>query len=340
MRSATLALAAACCVALAPVTLPAADAGTEPSVEFSVVDDAVELKAFDSATTAADIDNPNRLIIGLHQGHNAFTGFKEFRAGTADIGTGPSFVMDTISLVVTAPPDRHIAGITYTQSGTSAIGRHGRTGAAATWVVDDQPYSVGEVSFAAAGVGRTDPWKLSHLVTLSGEKRTSVTVSISAALYAVTTGTSGSASMKLLGAEVVAELAPPPEETPAPVAAEQPKPVEAAAVAAQETPPQSTGEAVAPLAAEPAAAATPPEPAPAAPEPAPAVETQPVQASVAEPPPAAAAEPQPAPVVVEAPAPAPVEPASSEPAAPAAVDPQPAADDGQSQPEVVAVAEP
>jgi hypothetical protein len=328
MKPGDFAIRAAVCAIFAAAALPAAAADGETVDLFTVIDDAVELKAFDSANTAADIDNPNKLIIGLHEGHNAFTGFKEFRAGTADLGNGPSFVMDTISLVITAPAEHYIAKITYSQKGTSGIGRHGRTGVGANWVVDDQPYNVGERSFGAAGIGRQDAWSLEHTVDLADQKRTSVPVSITTALYAVTTATSGSASMKLLNADVVVELGPPPEP-PKPSEAEPPPDLPAVARLTVAEPPLEPEQKVDDVAAAPPAApSAPPEqvaveppqqPTPPAVEP-PASPPAPLVVEAQAPPPAPAAvePPSPPPVVQPPPQQAAVPPAVIEPPPPPA----------------------
>ena len=88
---------------------------------------ALPTRFFDSAATAPEAADPNRLVIGLHNDTNPAT-FKanDFRASTAAFSHVAA--IDTISFRVEAPKGHRIAKITYTQRGTGSVLRVAKTG--------------------------------------------------------------------------------------------------------------------------------------------------------------------------------------------------------------------
>jgi hypothetical protein len=84
---------------------------------FTEIRDAVPLRYFDSATTAAQPGTPNTLVIGFHG-----TDSVRFRASLQDGNTvGTRLAADTLSVVVTAPSGQSIASITCHVSGRGAV---------------------------------------------------------------------------------------------------------------------------------------------------------------------------------------------------------------------------
>jgi hypothetical protein len=121
----------------------------------------------------------------------------EFTASTAAFHH--AFAMDTISFLIEAPHDFYIAKITYTQSGTHAISRTGRTAWGVHWVVDGVP--------ADLGLFHPDP-TLSGTVDLTGQNKILVPVSITCGLFTFAPPLLGSATIAITSAEVLVELLP------------------------------------------------------------------------------------------------------------------------------------
>jgi hypothetical protein len=167
-------------------------------VTFSQISDAVPAKFFNAATTAPDVQNPNRLIIRMHTGMD-WTIWKatDFRASTAAYSY--TSAMDTIRFRVKAPAGYYIAKITYTQRGAGTAERTGKVSGGAHWVVGDFAFNLGGFS--------TTP-SLSRTVDLTGRNLTSLPVSITASLFAFATPQLGSANLALTGAEVHVQLLP------------------------------------------------------------------------------------------------------------------------------------
>jgi hypothetical protein len=167
-------------------------------VTFSNINDAVGGRFFDAATSAPDPLNPNRLIIGFDSGTDPATWrATDFRASTAAFSY--TTAMDTISLRIEAPSGFYISKITYSQSGSGSAYRTGKASGAANWVVADYAANLGTFS--------TNP-TTSQTVDLTGLNLTVVPVSITNALFAYATPTSGSATVSITGAEVVVEVTP------------------------------------------------------------------------------------------------------------------------------------
>jgi hypothetical protein len=166
-------------------------------VTFTQISDAVPGMFFDADASVPDPSNPNRLVIGFNSGRDPVSWrMRDFRASTAAFYQ--STAVDTISVTVQAPAGFYISAITYTQSGTGSQVRTGKAAGGATWVVGGRALDLDTFG--------TNP-NLSATVDLSDAKPTVVPVSITNALFAYATPTSGSASLAITGAELVVQLA-------------------------------------------------------------------------------------------------------------------------------------
>jgi hypothetical protein len=186
--------------AITAIVLGGAAAAHGQTATFSHIRDAVPGRFFDAATTAPDTTNPNMLRIGLHSGLDFLT-FKyvDFRASSTAFSH--TAAMDTISFRVHAPEGFYISKITYTQRGTGSVIRTGRAAGSTNWVV-------GRIA-ADLGVFAANP-SFTESLDLTGRHITNLPVSITNSLFAFSTPTLGSATVGLIGAEVVVELLPLP----------------------------------------------------------------------------------------------------------------------------------
>jgi hypothetical protein len=172
-----------------------------PVVAFEEIDDAVApfrfgflfYGYFSAARTAPDPSNPNTLVLGLDN----------FRAGGSGISRALSVAHDTISFRVTAPDGYAIRSLTYTQSGQGTVSRLGSVSTSTSWVVDGDAVNVGRRLTTGA-------YTFSRTVDLAGQGRTSVPVSVTTSLTAVTTGTIGSSACAITSARVAVRLEPLP----------------------------------------------------------------------------------------------------------------------------------
>ncbi len=172
---------------------------------FTEIRDAVPLRYFDSATTAAQPGAPNTLVIGFHE-TDAF----RFRAALQDGNTiGTRLATDTLSVVVTAPSGQSIASITCHVSGRGAVNTPGDARASANLVVNGQPVDLG--AFGGAQFPSTGAdWSSSRTITFAADQApTSVPVSLTAHLYAFAANALASAEVDLTGATIVVALTPP-----------------------------------------------------------------------------------------------------------------------------------
>lgn len=165
---------------------------------FSQISDAVGRRFFNPATTAPDPLNPNRLIIRMHSGMDStLLKATEFKASTAAFSY--TSAMDTIRFRVKAPAGYYIAKLTYTQRGVGTVLRTGAVSGGAHWVVGDFAFSLGMFGLTP-GLTRT--------VDLTGRNLTSLPVSITASLFAHAAPLAGSATLQLIGADVLVQLLP------------------------------------------------------------------------------------------------------------------------------------
>jgi hypothetical protein len=179
-------------VAAAVVALFCASEAHAQVVTFTSIKDAVPTKFFNSATTKPDSTNRNRLLIGFNTGFNSTTFVaNDFRASALAFSNRQA--TDTISFVVKAPAGFYITRITYTERGTGFTGRTAISMGAATWVVANNPGSL--------GVFTNNP-NLSRIADLSAARMTSVPVSITVSLFAST------GSVAVTSADVLVALAP------------------------------------------------------------------------------------------------------------------------------------
>jgi hypothetical protein len=168
------------------------------SVTFVDVSDAAESKFFDAAASQPDPLDSNKLVIGFHSGRDSVTWKqREFRASTAAFSY--TTATDTISFRIEAPAGFYVSKVTYQQRGTGSMYRTGKAAGAATWVV-------GGIA-AELGVFGTNP-TLSGTIDLTGKNLTSLSVSITDALFAYATPSLGSATVEITGADVTVELLP------------------------------------------------------------------------------------------------------------------------------------
>jgi hypothetical protein len=164
-------------------------------VQFTAVDDAVEFRFFDVATTRS---LGNKLIVGFNSGRDPASWLaNDFRASTADFSR--RWAMDTISFVVKAPSGYYISRLTYNQRGTASVIGTGKVSGQTTWIV-------GGFALDVATFG-TNP-TLSKVLPIKGVRWSSIPISVTTALSAYSTTSLGSASVSITGAEVVAEVAP------------------------------------------------------------------------------------------------------------------------------------
>ena len=170
---------------------------------FTEIRDAVPLRYFDPATTAAQPDSPNTLVIGFHE-TDAF----RFRAALQDGNTiGTRVAADTLSVVVTAPSGQYIASITCQLSGRGAVDTPGDARASANLVVNGQPVDLG--AFGGAQFPSTGAaWSSSQTITFENQALTSVPVSLTAHLFAFAVNALASAEVDLTSATIVVALTP------------------------------------------------------------------------------------------------------------------------------------
>ena len=185
---------AVCGVAIL-VASHAAPASAQNAV-FSEIRDAVPLRYFDSATTAAQPGAPNTLVIGFHE-------TDPFRASAqVDNTTGTRLAADTLSVVITAPPGHYISSITCHLSGSGALNLPADARAAGNCVVNGQPEDLTSVGGAAL----IPTWSLSSQpVSLAGAL-TTVPVSLTAQLFAFAAIDTALAQVDLTSATIVVEL--------------------------------------------------------------------------------------------------------------------------------------
>jgi hypothetical protein len=167
-------------------------------VRFSNITDAVPGRFFDAATTAPDPLDPNRLIIGFNSGYDVQTWqLNEFTASTAAFHHRSA--VDTISLLVEAPPGSYVSRITYRQNGRGAVARVAGAAGGTNWVVGDV---AGDL-----GLFKEQP-TLSGTVDLTGEPRTVVPVSVTTGLFVFGVANAGAAGISVTGAEILVEVLP------------------------------------------------------------------------------------------------------------------------------------
>jgi hypothetical protein len=177
------------------VVVSAPTANAQAPVEFADIDDAVASRFFDPATSTTV---GNRLVIGFNSGRDAATRkIRTFRASTT--ANSYTTAMDTISFTVNAPSGFYVSKITYRQKGSGSVIRTGKTAGAANWVVGDFSYDLGTF-----GLNPT----LTRSLDLRHLRWRTVPVSITASLFAYSTGQSGSATISITGAEVLVEVLP------------------------------------------------------------------------------------------------------------------------------------
>ncbi len=178
----------------------AASAQTTAVATFEDINDAVESRFFDAATSAADPAKPNTLVIRFNTGYDPATWkANDFRATTSTYGYASA--MDTISFRVVAPGGYYISKITYTQRGTGASSWAAKAAGASNWVVGD---------FASdLGVYGANP-TLSRTMDFTGTSLqwTTLPVSITTGLFTFSPFQLGPASVAVTSAEVSVELEP------------------------------------------------------------------------------------------------------------------------------------
>ena len=170
---------------------------------FSEIRDAVPLRYFDPATTAAQPGAPNTLVIGFHE-----TDPVRFRASLQDGNSiGTRLAADTLSVVVTAPSGHYISSITCHLSGRGAVDTPGDARASANLVVNGQPIDLG--AFGGAQFPSTGAaWSSSQTITFENQALTSVPVSLTAHLFAFAVNALASAEVDLTSATLVVALTP------------------------------------------------------------------------------------------------------------------------------------
>jgi hypothetical protein len=164
-------------------------------VQFTGIDDAVEFRFFDVATSRP---LGNTLIIGFNTGRDPASWLaNDFRASTA--ASSRRWAMDTISFNVRAPSGYYITRMTYTQKGTGSVIGTGKAFGQTTWLVGGFAYDLGAFT--------TTPTR-SKSLDLTALRRSSMPVSITTTLSAYATSSLGSATVSITGAELLVEVAP------------------------------------------------------------------------------------------------------------------------------------
>jgi hypothetical protein len=157
---------------------------------------------FDAATSAPDVSNPNRLLIGFNTGIDPATfTFRDFRASTADFGD--TAAMDTIGFEATAPNGYYISRITYSQVGGGIATGTGRASGRTNWVAGEFVADLGRFT--------TNP-SLAGTFDLTGLFLTKVPISVTTSLFAFATSALGSATVSVTGADVLVEVLPCPRK--------------------------------------------------------------------------------------------------------------------------------
>jgi hypothetical protein len=173
---------------------------TEPLAEttsFSMINDSVDGKFFNAATTHQAAGNPNRLIIGFNSGLDMRTfKYNDFRASTAAFYGGQA--MDTLSVRISAPTGCYIASITYAQGGTGSVVRTGKAAGDVNFVIANRAEDGASFS--------TNP-TLTRTFAVPGQ-RASVRMSVTVGLFAFSTPQLGSAAVGITSASISVNLAP------------------------------------------------------------------------------------------------------------------------------------
>jgi hypothetical protein len=164
-------------------------------VQFAALDDAVDFRFFDAATSRPQ---GNKLIIGFNAGRDPASWLaNDFRASTAALSR--RWAMDTISFDVKAPSGYYITKMTYAQKGAGSVVGTGKASGQTTWLVGGFAYDLGSFT--------TKP-TLSKSLDLTRLRLSSVPVSITTTLSVYSTTSLGSATVSITGAELLVEVAP------------------------------------------------------------------------------------------------------------------------------------
>jgi hypothetical protein len=182
----------------------------EPAKIFTNITDAAPGVCYDATITTEEVtalldpalvdvaSSPTllaKLMIGVHSGIHPLTW-----SNTACIASTAAFhvrqMSDTVALRVNAPEGYYVAGVTFSQNGSTQALRLAQSFAGAQWVVD------GYAAMATIDGASAD---------LTGSCKTSVAVSFSIFLGAKVVGTPGSAAASVSNPILTATLLPLPE---------------------------------------------------------------------------------------------------------------------------------
>lgn len=167
------------------------------TVTFAGLSDAVPGKFFSAASSHADPNNANRLIVAFDTGRNPSTWTtNDFRASTATFS--PRSAMDTLHFDIVAPAGYYVASIRYSQRGAGSVVRIGAAYGASSWTVGGRPLQLGFFG--------TNP-TLSSTANVGDMKWSVVPVSITTSLFAFAPPVIGSATLAVTAADVVVTLA-------------------------------------------------------------------------------------------------------------------------------------
>ena len=183
------------CLASVAIVITAVTLRGQAPVQFAGIDDAVEFRFFDVATSRT---LGNKLIIGFNTGRDPASWLaNDFRASTAAFSR--RWAMDTISFNVQAPSGYYITRMTYSQTGTASVIGTGKVSGQTTWLVDGFAYDLGTFTLTPT---------ISKSLDLTSLRRSSVPVSITTTLSAYATTSLGSATLAITGAELLVQVAP------------------------------------------------------------------------------------------------------------------------------------
>jgi hypothetical protein len=167
---------------------------------FTEIRDAVPLRYFDAQATAPEPGAPNTLAIAFAaNGFNASSGIGGL--------TGTPLATDTISVVVNAPAGDFITSITCRLSGRGAVINTGDARAAASWVVNGKPESLGSFGGAVQFPNTGADWSSTQTITFSDPTLRSVPVSLTTQLFAFAPPAGASAQVDLTSATLVVGFA-------------------------------------------------------------------------------------------------------------------------------------
>jgi len=170
---------------------------TGGSVDFTNLVAGDSLKFFDVDTTAIDLNDNNKLVIGL----------SDFLANGTASPTAPVTASDTLTMRIVAHPGFFITSVDYAEGGSGQT-TNGVASATASLVADSIPRNL-PIQFFSLNTGGTWETSTQGLPILINNK-TSIDVSIVNSLFAVAFGSGDIAQISKTSASLTVGVAPIP----------------------------------------------------------------------------------------------------------------------------------